>query len=62
MTMKIKDSGEDTAGLDESSRVLHVSEIYDRADGDNLAMRALAAALCKMNKVTQNPLMTRSTN
>ena len=49
-----EDSEGETAD-DESSRVLHVSEIYDRAAGNHLAMRAIAAALCKMTKAKQNP-------
>jgi len=52
-----EDEHEDSEGetADESSRVLHVSEIYDRAAGNHLAMRVIAAALCKMAKVKQNP-------
>jgi hypothetical protein len=48
------DGEEQTVALDQQSRVLHVSKIYYRADGKHLAMRAIAAALCKMTKVTQS--------
>jgi hypothetical protein len=50
-----EDSGEETTALDQCSRVLHVSKIYHRTDEKHLAMRAIAAALCKMTKVTQSP-------
>jgi hypothetical protein len=48
------DGEEEAAALVQHSRVLHVSEIYYRADGEHLAMRAIAAALCKMTKVRQS--------
>jgi len=53
-----EDEHEDSEGetADESRRDLHVSKIYDRATDNHLAMRAIAAALCKMAKVKQNPL------
>lgn len=38
----------------EEDRTLHVSQIYTREDGDHLAMRAIAAGLCKMMKVMQS--------
>jgi hypothetical protein len=49
-----EDSGEETTALDQHSRVLYVSEIYHRADGKHMAMRAIAAALRKMTEVTQS--------
>ena len=48
-----EDDGEEAAALVEQNRVLHVSEIYYRSDEKHLAMRAIAAALCKMTKVKQ---------
>ena len=55
---EIADEDEISEDGDESSddhRVLHVSKIYNRADDSHLAMRAIAAALCKMTKAKQNP-------
>lgn len=42
------------AEVEEGNRVLHASKVYDRKDEDNIAMRAVAAALSKMKKSTVN--------
>jgi len=55
--IKDEDEGieEEAAVPDESSRVLHVSKIYNRSDSNLLAMPAIAAIVCKMTKATQTP-------
>jgi len=46
---------EEEGESNDDDRVLHMSKIYKRTDDGHLAMRAIAAALCKMLKAKQKP-------
>jgi len=49
------ESSEEGSESSDDHRVLHMSKIYKRTDDGHFAMRAIAAALCKMTKAKQNP-------